>query len=146
MNKGKGYRHGQILKVIRSQRVYTQQELAEALRGLGVPATQVTLSRDIHEMGLVKTSKGYSTAVEGAPLGPELGAVIREFLVDARVAQNLLILRTPPANANSVASAIDRAKWPEVVGTIAGDDTILVVAPDHKTALRLRRKLWGFME
>ena len=141
----KGYRHGQILKVIRKRPVHTQQELAEALRALGVITTQVTLSRDIHEMGLVKTSKGYATAVEGAPPGPELEALVREFLVDARVAQNLLILRTPPANANSVASAIDRAQWPEIVGTIAGDDTILVVAANHRSALALRRKFWGFL-
>ena len=64
----------------------------------------------------------------------------REFVKDIRVAQNLLVLRTPAGHANSVAVALDHADWPEVTGTIAGDDTILVVAPDAKTAVALREK------
>jgi|SRR5579862_2679734 len=142
----KSYRHGQIQKIIRARQVHTQNELAEALQGLGISATQVTLSRDIRELGLVKTPQGYTDAPEAVPAGPDLAAVVRAFLQDVRVAQNLLVLKTPPANANSVAEALDQADWPEVTGTIAGDNTVLVVAPDAKTAELLRRKLLRFLE
>ena len=142
----KSYRHGQILKLIRSRRLRTQEELSRALRSLGVSATQVTLSRDIRELGLVKTAHGYAQSVEAAPpSGPEFATMARESLLDVRVAQNLLVLRTPPAMANPLASALDRADWPEVTGTIAGDDTVLVVAPDAKTAEALRAKLVRFL-
>jgi transcriptional regulator of arginine metabolism len=67
-------------------------------------------------------------------------------LVDARAAQNLVVLRTPPAAANALASALDRAEWSEVVGTIAGDDTILVVTPDSGAARKLREKLLTFLK
>ncbi len=69
-----------------------------------------------------------------------------EFLQDVRVAQNLIVLRTSPGNANALAVALDQADWPEIVGTIAGDDTMLIVAPDTGTADRLRRKLFGYVQ
>jgi transcriptional regulator of arginine metabolism len=137
----KSYRHGQILKLIRSRHLHTQQELARALRAVGVSATQVTLSRDIRELGLVKTPDGYAqVAAESGLAWPDVSTVAREFLLDVRLAQNLLVLRTPPAHASTVASALDHADWPEVTGTIAGDDTVLVVAPDAKSAETLRTK------
>ena len=93
------------------------------------------LSRDIHELGLVKTPNGYApVTVEAAPARPDVGALAREILLDVKQAQNLLVLRTPPANANALAAALDRAEWPEIVGTVAGDDTVLVVTPDSKIA------------
>jgi transcriptional regulator of arginine metabolism len=136
----KAYRQEQILKLIRSRSVHTQEELAHELRRLGISATQVTLSRDIRELGLVKTPHGYGQTVEAPRTGPDFGSVAREFLLDVRLAQNLLVLRTPPGHANALASALDRADWPEVTGTIAGDDTVLVVAPDGRTAEALRKK------
>jgi transcriptional regulator of arginine metabolism len=69
-----------------------------------------------------------------------------EFLQDARVAQNLIVLRTSPGNANALAVALDKQAWPEVVGTLAGDDTILVVTPDSSTASKLRQKLIGLVQ
>ena len=69
-----------------------------------------------------------------------------EFLLDVRLAQNLLVLRTPPGHANALASALDRADWPEVAGTIAGDDTVLVVAPDSKTARSLRTRFLNLVK
>jgi transcriptional regulator of arginine metabolism len=137
----KSYRQGQILKLIRSRHVRTQEELAQELRALGVAATQVTLSRDIREMGLLKTPQGYSPQAEAAPAGPAVASIAREYLLDVRVAQNLLVLRTPPATANVLASALDHENWPEVTGTIAGDDTVLVIAPDSLTAQALHTKL-----
>jgi transcriptional regulator of arginine metabolism len=141
----KSYRHGQILKLIHSRRVYTQQELADALGASGISATQVTLSRDIRELGLVKTSQGYAESVETAPSGPDLTTVIREFLLDVRVAQNLLVLKTPPASASPLAEVLDQADWPEITGTIAGENTVLVVAPDAGTAQVLQQKLLQFL-
>jgi transcriptional regulator of arginine metabolism len=139
----KAYRHGQILKLVRSRHLRTQEELAAALRHHGISATQVTLSRDIRELGLVKTPDGYSQTPGPPAPAPAFDTVAREFLLDVRVAQNLLILRTPPGHANALASALDHADWPEVAGTIAGDDTVLVVAPDAKTARSLRAKFLG---
>lgn len=144
----KSYRQSHILKLIRTRRVHTQDELARALRALKISATQVTLSRDIRELGLVKTPDGYAAADAVAPpvpSGPDVAAVAREFLLDVRAAQNLLVLRTPPAQANSLAAALDRAEWPEVAGTIAGDDTVLVVAMDAKTAEALRARFRKFL-
>jgi transcriptional regulator of arginine metabolism len=142
----KSYRHGQILKLVRSRSLRTQEELARALRAVGLRATQVTLSRDIRELGLVKTAEGYARPVEAAaPVGPELATVLREFLLDVRLAQNQLVLLTPPAHASSVAEALDRAAWPEITGTIAGDNTVLVIAPTAKKATGLRAKLLRFV-
>jgi transcriptional regulator of arginine metabolism len=136
----KNYRQGQILKLIRSRRLHTQDELARALRSIGVPATQVTLSRDIRELGLVKTGEGYAEGVAETTSAPDVEPLVREFVLDVRAAQNLLVLRTPPGHANSVAVALDNAEWPEVTGTIAGDDTILIIAPDEKVAESLRAR------
>ena len=142
----KSFRQGQILKLIRSKRILTQEDLARELKqSQGIDTTQVTLSRDVRELGLLKTPEGYRQ-VEAAPAGPELESIAAELLQDARVAQNLLVLRTSPGNANALAVALDKEDWPDVVGTIAGDDTILVVAPDAGAAERLRRKLLAFAQ
>jgi transcriptional regulator of arginine metabolism len=145
----KNYRQNQILKLIRAHSLHTQEDLARALGKVNVPATQVTLSRDIRELGLVKTPAGYVEVTGDAPpvpAGPEVATLAREVLLDVRQAQNLLVLKTPPANANALAAALDRANWPEVTGTIAGDDTVLIVAPDVKTAAALRSKLLKLLE
>jgi transcriptional regulator of arginine metabolism len=136
----KSFRQGQILKIIRDREVYTQDELARELAQLGIPATQVTLSRDMRELGLVKTPEGYRQ-LPAERTGPELADVANEYLLDIRVAQNLVVLRTSPGNANSLAIAIDREELDEVVGTVAGDDTVLVIAPDNDTALRFRQRM-----
>jgi len=140
----KTYRQGQIVRLIKAKKIHTQDQLAQELAVLGVPATQVTLSRDIRELGLVKTPEGYRH-VE-APAGPGIDAMAADFLWDAVAAQNLLVLKTSPGHANSLAISIDQEEWPEVVGTIAGDDTILVVCPDTETALQLRVKLLSFLK
>ena len=141
----KSYRQGQILKLIHSEHPHTQEDLAKALRAIGIPATQVTLSRDIRELGLVKTANGYARGVPESA-GPDVMAIAREYVQDVRVAQNLLVLRTPAGHANSVAVALDNANWPEVTGTIAGDDTVLVIAPDVETAEALRARFLGALK
>jgi transcriptional regulator of arginine metabolism len=136
----KSYRQGQILKLIRSRNISTQEDLAAALKQVGVEATQVTLSRDFREMGLVKTSDGYR-ALPPQQRPEDLTAVSAEFLRDVRVAQNQIVLRTAPGHASSVAVALDSANWAEVVGTLAGDDTVLVICPDASVAEIVRIRL-----
>ena len=136
----KAFRQGQILKVIRSRPVHTQEELAQALRETGVQATQVTLSRDITELRLAKTPEGYRQLAP-EPAGPDFATLAAGFVLDVRMAQNLMVLKTAPGHANSVAVALDHEAWPEIVGTVAGDDTILVIMPDAETAEAVRRKL-----
>jgi transcriptional regulator of arginine metabolism len=141
----KTFRQGQILKLIRNKRILTQEDLARELNeSFQIQTTQVTLSRDIRELGLLKTPEGYRQVTQSAS-GPDLATVAAEFLRDARLAQNLIVLRTSPGNANALAVALDNADLPEVVGTLAGDDTILVVAPDVHTAGKLREKLLHFI-
>ncbi len=140
----KSYRHGQILNLIRSRPVHTQEELAAELKKLGIAATQVTLSRDVRELRLAKTADGYRET-DSAEAGPQFRLLAAEFLQDIRTAQNLVVLRTAPGHANSVAVALDSEAWPEIVGTIAGDDTILVVAPDNTTAAEVAKKLLVFL-
>lgn len=139
----KSFRQGQILKLIRGRKIHTQDDLARELRDAhGIQATQVTLSRDIRELGLAKTAEGYQEV--GSPGGPNVATIAAEFLWDARAAQNLVVLKTSPAHASTLAVALDQEEWPEVVGTIAGDDTVLVIAPDTETALRVRDRLLSF--
>lgn len=140
----KAFRQGQILKVIGRQQVHTQDELARELLKVGLQTTQVTLSRDIRELGLAKTAGGYQRFAGEAPaFGPDLATIAGEFLTDARVAQNLLVLRTSPGNASSLASALDRESWEEVIGTLAGDDTVLVITGDNAQAAAVRKRLLG---
>ena len=140
----KGYRQGQIVELVRQKPVYTQEELAAHLRERGIQATQVTLSRDIKDLRLIKTPEGYRQISDRAP-APQVESVIEEYLRDVRVAQNLLVLRTPPGSANALAVALDQVEWAEIVGTIAGDDTILVVAPDNASAAVLRDKFLRYL-
>jgi transcriptional regulator of arginine metabolism len=142
----KTFRQGQILKLIRNKRILTQEDLARELsESFQIQTTQVTLSRDIRELGLLKTPEGYRQVTQSVS-GPDLATMAGEFLRDARVAQNLIVLRTSPGNANALAVALDNEDLAEVVGTLAGDDTILVVAPDNHTAAKLREKLLQFMQ
>jgi transcriptional regulator of arginine metabolism len=141
----KSFRHGQILKLIRSRSISTQEELARALKEMDIDATQVTLSRDVRELGLVKTSDGYRELGEDAP-SLQFASLAAEFLQDVRQAQNQVVLKTAPGHANSVAVALDDEEWPEVVGTLAGDDTVLVICSDAGTAETVRAKLMHLLD
>ena len=133
------------MRLIRKKPILTQEDLAHELKvSQGIDTTQVTLSRDVRELGLLKTPEGYRQ-VEAASPAPDVETIAAELLQDVRVAQNLIVLRTSPGNANALAVALDQADWPEIVGTIAGDDTVLIVTPDTGTAENLRKKLLGFI-
>ena len=113
---------------------------------MGIHTTQVTLSRDIRELRLAKTAEGYQPVVAAPPRGPGFATVAAEFVNEVKAAQNLVVMRTSPGNANAVAVALDREDWPNVVGTIAGDDTVLVIAPDTRTASALRKKFLSILQ
>jgi transcriptional regulator of arginine metabolism len=140
----KSFRHGQILKLIRSRSIFTQEELARALKEVGIDATQVTLSRDMRELGLVKTGEGYRDIGRDTP-NLHFATLAGEFLQDVRLAQNQVVLKTAPGHASSVAVALDDEEWPEVAGTIAGDDTILVICKDSGTAEAVHSKLLALL-
>jgi transcriptional regulator of arginine metabolism len=148
-------RHARIVELIRGRPVRSQTELAELLAGDGIHVTQATLSRDLEELGAVKIRSAggaaYVIPEDGAPVlrpaeqAPQrLVRLLRELLTDADASGNLAVLRTPPGAAQFLASALDRSGLPEVVGTIAGDDTILVVAREPLTGADLIEMLSGW--
>jgi len=148
----KSFRHEQIRKLVRARAVRSQAELADALRRAGLAATQVTLSRDLKELGLVKTPSGYAEMGAGAP--PALGAttpqeelahIVREFALDLRPAQNLLVIKTSPGAAPTVAAALDHAAWGEVAGSLAGDDTVLLVFANPKLRFTVESRLRAWL-
>jgi len=129
-----------ILEIVQQSPVASQEDLQRALHRRGCDVGQATLSRDIHELNLVKTAEGYASlhVVPAAePALPPVSRLIREFVLDVRPAQNLLVIKTAVGSAQPVAAALDAENWPETVGSIAGDDAILIVCPDKKSAGRL---------
>lgn len=144
----KTYRQAAILEIIDHEAIRTQETLRRKLRGRGFDTTQATLSRDIKELGLVKRAGdgAYQRAGAGPTLRAEAGeAALRraagEYLRRVDRVQQFLVLRTDPAQAQPLAVAIDRSQAEEVVGTIAGDDTILVIARDARKAAAFARRL-----
>lgn len=136
----KSFRQGQIIKTIRARPIFTQEELARELSQLGIQTTQVTLSRDMRELGLVKTSDGYRQLSKD-PSASRLSDIANEYLQDIRTAQNLVVLRTSPGHASPLAVSIDQQELEEVVGTVAGDDTVLVITPSSQSAEEFRNRM-----
>jgi transcriptional regulator of arginine metabolism len=136
-------RHKVIEDVVAKKAVTSQDELRLILTRRGHAVTQATLSRDIHELGLVKTPDGYSFLPEERAKGHLVSVerLVREFVLDAKAAQNLVVVRTSAGSAQGVAAALDAESWPEVLGTVGGDDTILIVSPDAKHATTLVRRI-----
>ncbi|HYY69557.1 MAG TPA: arginine repressor [Terriglobales bacterium] len=137
-------RQNRILELVQQEPLANQDELRLRLSRLGFKVTQATLSRDIHDLGLVKTPEGYM-APPGETLAdagaPRIARLLREFVLRVREAQNLLVVKTTPGSAQPVAAGLDAEDWPEIVGTVGGDDTILVICPDRKSARRLLSRL-----
>src|ERR1700738_2804169 len=132
MGVQKRFRQGQIMKLLSRQPVASQDELRRQLGHLGVRVTQATLSRDLRELRLVKTVAGYrqlaaAAAAEEAAPQPALTHALKQFLLDIRPAQNMLVLKTPPSGAQPLAAAVDGERWKELAGTLAGDDTVLLI-------------------
>jgi transcriptional regulator of arginine metabolism len=136
-------RHNRITELISNEPIYTQEELRRRLTQGGIHVNQATLSRDLRELGLVKTVNGYAlpaTEDAGSPM-PSLERLLTEFVIDVREAENLLVLKTTTGSAQPVAAALDSSDWPEVVGTIAGDDTILIVTKSKQVCQKLANRV-----
>ncbi|HVO57149.1 MAG TPA: hypothetical protein VMT51_05560 [Dongiaceae bacterium] len=148
MATAKKFRQGQILRLITTERIANQEELRRRLWMQRLRVTQATLSRDLHELKVVKTPEGYRPASvlpqETTPL-PPLARALSEFLVDIRPAENMLVLKTPPSGAQPLAAAVDAAKFPEIAGTIAGDDTVLIITTSKKHRESLQQKIESFV-
>ena len=144
MGMHKRFRQGQILKVIAAEPISSQDELRRRLTHLHVRVTQATLSRDLHELKLVKTAEGYqplAAAQEEIAALPPLARALREYLLDFRPAFNLLVLKTPPSGAQPLAAAVDAERFKEVAGTIAGDDTVLIITPSRAARAAVQKRM-----
>jgi transcriptional regulator of arginine metabolism len=145
----KQLRQRAIRDLVEQRPLRTQQELAAALRERGFRATQATVSRDVAELGLVKVGREGTQAYalpprlrEAETSGEErLRTLLRDLPVEMREAGTLLVLRTLPGSAHPLAAALDRARWPEVAGSVAGDDTVFIAFPDRRALARVRRRL-----
>lgn len=142
-------RRDEILRVIREQPVKSQGGLLRLLRGRGFRIAQPTLSRDLAELRLAKTPAGYVVPSAGLPTPGEpdaaafgtLDRALKDYVLSAERAGSLVVIRTPPAEANALARAIDAARVPGVVGTVAGDDTVFVATPSISVAGRVQARL-----
>lgn len=145
-------RHAKILELIESYDIETQDELAEKLKELGMEVTQATISRDIKELRLVKVMTNEGKAKYAAMnsdtgvLSEKLLTILRGGYVSSDYANNILVVKTLPGMAPAVASAIDSLGWSEIVGTIAGDDTIMVVTRAERIAEEIQGKFNRILE
>jgi transcriptional regulator of arginine metabolism len=138
----KSLRQRAILELLKHAPVASQEDLQRTLRKRGIKVGQATLSRDIRHLGLSKTPHGYSLFQgDASPALPPVSRLVREFALEVRAAQNLLIVKTSIGSAQPVAAALDEENWPEAVGTVAGDDTILIVCTDNKEAGKLAARI-----
>jgi len=131
MTATKEQRHRAILALVNRGAVHTQQEIAEGLARRGLRATQATISRDIQELGLVRSGAGYRIAA----------ALVRELVLSVELISPVAVIRTPPGTANLVARRIDEAGLPGIAGTVAGDDTIIAVLRQRSAARALKELL-----
>ena len=134
-------RQGRIEEIVRKRPVRSQEELASLLERDGVDVTQATLSRDIRELGLVKARGEYQVSGESrsAPSDEMLRRAFGQFVVRTGVSGNMIVIKTAPGNAHSVGVVLDAAQWPEIMGTVAGDDTVFVLLRSS----RLGKKVVG---
>jgi transcriptional regulator of arginine metabolism len=138
-------RHAAILRLVRAQPLSTQTELAEALRAEGHDVVQTTVSRDVHELGLVKVRHPSGRLVyafpEDAGLAEELATALGRWALGVEASGNLVVVATPAGYASALAQAIDLSRHPHVAGTIAGENTVLVVAREPATGAQLADEL-----
>lgn len=141
-------RHSQILQIIKENVIQTQEELAKKLNENGIYATQATISRDIRELRLIKVSDGgdvykYATASGESSFNLEsrLKTVFSESVINVNTAKNIIVINTLAGMAQAAASAVDAIGYAEILGSIAGDDTIIVIVNDDRNAAKICSKL-----
>ena len=142
-------RHAAILKVVRDRRIESQDELREALLAEGFNVTQATLSRDIRELGLAKLSDpqggAYYTHPHRAAVRPDLAQILPTLLVSVDGVGPFLVLKTASGSAGAVTEALDQAGWGEIMGTIAGDDTVLVITRSQRLREAVASRIQNFV-
>jgi transcriptional regulator of arginine metabolism len=141
-------RQGRILEIIRKGPVRSQEELSALLKREGAEVTQSTLSRDIRELGLVKVRGSYqgSDTLPFSPSDDVLRRAFEQFVVRTGVSGNIVMIRTSPGNAHSVGVVVDAAQWPEVLGTVAGDDTVFVLVRKSGLGRKVMGRIRGLSE
>lgn len=143
----KNKRHMRIMELISQESIYTQEELADRLKNMGEDVTQATVSRDIKEMKLVKVGDGtgrsrYAAVGEqGSGLSARLIRVFADTVLSIESSHNILLIRTLSGSANAAAEAVDALRWPEILGTIAGDNTFMVVVREEFKAADVAENL-----
>jgi transcriptional regulator of arginine metabolism len=145
----KNQRQHRIAQLLESEPVTSQGRVVELLADSGVEATQATVSRDLEEMGAVKVRMPGGEPVYAIPElpkdqvmpGDQLRRVLGDWVVDVGSSANIVIVRTPPGSAHVVASALDRASLPGILGTVAGDDTILIVSAEPEGGADVAKRL-----
>jgi transcriptional regulator of arginine metabolism len=145
----KPQRQHRIVRLLEAHAVVSQQQLVDLLADDGVVATQATVSRDLEELGAIKVRAAGGESVYAIPELPKeqrapedhLRRVFGEWVVEVAHSQNLVVLRTPPGSAHVVGSALDRAALPDILGTVAGDDTLLVVASERAGGQKVAKHL-----
>ncbi len=143
----KARRQMKVQEIITKEFIHTQEDLADRLRLSGFDVTQATVSRDIKEMGLIKVPSSsdeyrYAFPTEAHPtnLQDRLKRLLRETMVSINDTESLIVIRTIPGNAHALAAVMDNSNWEEVIGTVAGDDTILlVIKPKEAVHIVLER-------
>ena len=143
----KRFRHNRILSIIREGAVGSQEDLAAQLHRAGIEATQSTLSRDIRDLGLVKVRGHYREAagLEGPPPTDELRRAFQQLVVRTGLSGNILMFRTAPGNAHALAVVLDAARWPEIMGTVAGDDTVFALLESDRLGRRLLKRVEDYL-
>ncbi|MBR6342935.1 MAG: arginine repressor [Selenomonadaceae bacterium] len=144
----KAARHARIRDIIGRQAIETQDELAEALRQMHIDVTQATVSRDIKELMLIKVPIGdgryryaYPASKDALFSNKRMERLFQDSVTGMDFSENIIVVKTLPGTANAVASALDHAGWPDILGTVAGDDSILVVVKPKEAAGTVMKKL-----
>lgn len=144
----KGLRHAKIKEIIEKNITETQEDLAEALRKEGIEVTQATVSRDIKELMLIKVPIGdgryrYAFPIEQNILYSQsrMSRIFQDTVMGIDYSENIIVIKTMPGTAQAVAATIDYVKWPEIIGTVAGDDNILVVVKPIDAVQQVLSKL-----
>jgi transcriptional regulator of arginine metabolism len=146
----KQHRHQALLRIVQQQKLATQHDLVRALKAAGFPATQATISRDIVELGLLKVARdgehvyAAPTAVASGGGTERLRKFCEDYPVEGRLAGNLVVLRSPPGTANAMAIALDTSELGEIIGTVAGDDTVFVATSTDRHARSLLTRLTAY--
>jgi transcriptional regulator of arginine metabolism len=149
----KGLRHAKIKEIVEQVVIETQEDLADALRKEGIEVTQATVSRDIKELMLIKVPTGdgryrYAFPIEQNIIYSQsrMERIFKDSVIGMDYSQNIVVIKTLPGTAHAVAATVDYVKWPEIIGTVAGDDNILVIVKPMTEAPQVLEKFKSLLK